>query len=248
MTKGLLEEYTELSSDAMANLEERIEELSMKLELLHSEKGHSSTEGLRLVEEKQATEQKASLEQCLTICLKLIDHIHAIRPIAGPDREGGLSADVTKESSMNVPRMMNDTLDVCTQNLNETAERIREIAGENRTKAEIAEANLIQQLGGAQECLEILKRSKEERVNIFDNIDAAEDSRLIIVSTIGDLIKGTNIKMGARVGNLMGQLSDESLQKVVEKFSPPGPGKADSVSADTATYPFVQRYGSGQRL
>lgn len=226
-------------------MEERIEELSIKLDLLRSENHHSSSGGLYLTDEKQALEQKASLEQCLSICLKLIDHIQSVRPVVHSDDESPLSLGIAREASMSVPRMMDDTLNVCAQSLSNTAQHIRDIADEDQTKAEIDEAKIIQQLGGAQKCLEYIKKSEQERVNIFEKIDAAEDSRTIIVSTIGDLIRGTDIKIGARAGNIMGQMSDESLQRVTENFSPPGSSRSESARTARA---FESKWGSGQKV
>ncbi|KAJ4984186.1 hypothetical protein SVAN01_10294 [Stagonosporopsis vannaccii] len=245
VTKGLLEEYIQLSNKATVNLEERIEELSIKLDLLRSENRNPASSGLYLSDEKQTLEQKASLEQCLSICLKLIDHIQSVRSFVHSDDETLSSSGVGRESSMSVPRLMDDTLDVCTQSLSSTAQHIRDIAEEDQTKAEMNEADIIRQLGGARKCLEFMRKSEQERVNIFEKIEAAEDSRTIIVSTIGDLIRGTDINIGARGGNIMGQMSDESLQRVVENFSPPGPSRSESASSAKT---FEHRYGHGQRI
>lgn len=247
VTKGLLEEYIELSNKATVNLEERIEELSIKLDLLRSGDRPSYSDGLYLPGEKQTLEQKASLEQCLSICLKLIDHIESVRPgVCSPD-ENPLASGVVVEAKMSVPRMMDDTLDACTQSLNRTAQHIQHIAKDDQAKAEKDEAEIIQQLGGTRKCLEYMRQSERERVNIFEKIDAAEDSRTIMVSTIGDLIRGIDVKFGARAGSVMGQLSDESLQKIVENFSPPEPSKSDTANPARKTS-FEHRYGSGQRV
>lgn len=229
------------------NLEERIEELSIKLDLIRSENRHASRDGLYLTDEKQTLEQKTSLEQCLSICLKLIDHIRSVRPTVRSEDEIASSSGVAREASMSVPRMMDDTLNMCTQSLSNTAQHIRDIAEEDQTQAEMDEADIIRQLGGHRKCLEFMRKSKQERVNIFEKIDAAEDSRTIIVSTIGDLIRGTDIKIGARAGNFMGQMSDESLQRLGENFSPPDPSRSESASSTRGTS-FEYRYGSGQKM
>jgi hypothetical protein len=183
----------------------------------------------------------------LTICLKLVDHIESIRPGICSDVKNTTSSGVVREANMSVPRMMDDTLDVCTQSLNRTAQHIQDIAKEDQAKVEMDEAEIIRQLGGTRKCLEYMRKSEKERVNIFEKIDAAEDSRTIMVSTIGDLIRGTDVKFGARAGSVMGQLSDESLQRIVENFSPPDPSRSDKVNAGRDSS-FVHRYGSGQKI
>jgi hypothetical protein len=183
----------------------------------------------------------------LSICLKLIDHIESVRPGVCSDGENTVSSGVVREANMSIPRMMDDTLDACTQSLNRTAQHIQDIAKEDQAKAEMDEAEIIRQLGGTRKCLEYMRKSEQERVNIFEKIDAAEDSRTIMVSTIGDLIRGTDVKFGPRAGSVMGQLSDESLQRIVENFSPPEPSRSDTASAARNTS-FVHRYGSGQKI
>jgi hypothetical protein len=228
-------------------LEERIEELSVKLELLHSEKSFPSTEGTLLTEERQTIDQKTSLERCLSICLKLIDHIQVVGSAVWLDSKEETTGS-TKDASMSVPRMTNDALDACTQSLSNTAQHIRDIADEDQSKVEMDEAELIRQLGGTQRCLEILKKSERDRVNIFEKIDQSEDSRTMIVSTIGDLIRGTDIKVGARAISVMGQMSNESLQSGVEKFTSSLQIRSDSSAADRSNCVFMQRHGSGRTM
>ncbi|KAH6629795.1 hypothetical protein C7974DRAFT_413554 [Boeremia exigua] len=247
ITKGLLEQYTELSKTATANLEERIEELSAKLELLHSsEKNSSLVEDTHLAEEQQALDQKTSLEQCLSICLKLIEHIHTIRPVAFPDGLQGMDAAV-KDQGMSVPRMTNDALNVCTQSLRNTAQHIRDIADEDRSKAEMNEAEVLEQLGGVRKCLEIVRQSEQNRVNIFEKIVQSEDSRVAMVSTIGDLVRGSDINIGPGAISLMGQMSDESLQMGVGTFT----SSLTSRSTRPATerpFAFEKKHGSGRTM
>jgi hypothetical protein len=247
VTKELLEEYTEFSKTATANLEERIEELSVKLELLHSEKSLPSVEGMHLAEEQQALDQKTSLEQCLSICLKLIEHIRTVRPVAYPDGVQVLG-DTIKDPGMNVPRMTNAALDLCTQSLRNTAQHIQDIAEEDRSKAEMNEAEILEQLGGVRKCLEIVRQSEQNRVNIFEKFVQSEDSRVAMVSTIGDLVKGSNINIGPGAISLMGQMSDESLQKGIEIFTSSLSSRSTRPAAERPSFAFEKKHGSGRTM
>ena len=242
----MLEEYTKYSKTAAANLEERIEELSVKLELLHSEKSPSAVEGTHLAEEEQAMDQKASLEQCLSICLRLIDHIRTFRPSAGLDGIEGIDESV-KDLGLSVPRMTNDALDVCTQSLRKTAQHIQDISDEDRSKADMDEAEILEQLGGTRNCLEFVRQSEQNRVNIFEKIVQSEDSRVAMVSTIGDLVRGTDINIGPRAISLMGQMSDESLQKGVETFTSSLHSRSERPTAGKP-FAFETKHGSGRTM
>jgi hypothetical protein len=219
----------------------------MKLELLHSEQGSPLIEGMRPDEERHTLDQKTSLEQCLSICTKLIEHIQTVRPTACLDSDRATN-DATKDSSTSIPRMTNDALNVCTQSLSSTAQHIRDIADEDHAKTEMNEAELLRQLGGAQRCLEILRQSERNRVNVFENIEQSEDSQVAMVSTVGDLIRGTDIRIGPRAISLMGQMSDESLQFGVGNFTSSLQTKPNRLAADRPIAAFEQKHGSGRTI
>lgn len=247
VTKELLEEYTEFSKTATANLEERIEELTIKLELLHSEKSSTLMADTHLAEERQATDQKTSLEQCLSVCLKLIEHIRTVRPAAGSDGERAAD-DTAKDSESSVPRLTNDALDVCTQNLRTTARHIQDIATKDKSQAEMAETEILERLGGAKRCLEIFKQSEQNRVNIFEKVVQSENSRVAMVSTIGDLVRGTDINIGSGAISLLGQMSDESLQKGIDTFTASLSSRSTGSSGDKSSSVFAKKHGSGRTM
>jgi hypothetical protein len=61
-------------------------------------------------------------------------------------------------------------------------------------------------------CAEASVQAGQDRTNIFEDVSMTDDGRQAIVSTIGDLISAKRITAGARSMQLMGQMSDESLQ------------------------------------
>jgi hypothetical protein len=61
-------------------------------------------------------------------------------------------------------------------------------------------------------CAEASVRAGQDRTNIFEDVSMADDGQQAIVLTIGDLISAKRITAGARSMQLMGQMSDESLQ------------------------------------
>jgi hypothetical protein len=130
--------------------------------------------------------------------------------------------------------------------LRDTPQHIRNIGDVDQTKIDMDEAKLLQQLGGIRTCLEILKKSELDRVNVFENIDKSEDSGVIMVLTTRDAIRGTNITIGARAISLMGQKGDESLQKGVKSFCLSVQSTLHNMAGQMSTRAFEQRHGSGQ--
>ena len=234
-----------MTKKAASNLEEQIEELSAKLDLLNSEQHHPPN-GLST---KQTLDQKASLEQCLSVCQQLLDHITNIKPLVPQVLE-----DATKTSSLQdtvedievlVPRITANAIDICSQSLNTTARYIQDLQEGNQSKYRSNAAQVMKELNTAQKSLEIVKEAQQHRVNTFESIDTAEDCRQVIVSTIGDLIKANGLAIGARTVNVMGQMNDESLQRITDNFRLPTPEKSPSPETEAA---FENKHGFGHTI
>lgn len=252
-TKKLVEEYTEMTKMTVSDLEEQIEEISARLELLRSDQQRpscdiDSTQSRgESITAKQTLAQKASLEQCLSVCQQVLIHIDKIKPSIFENTRDDLGTENTRdfveEVTMLAPRITVNALEICSQNLQATVTHLRDLRGGSRLKSKSDEARAIQQLESAQKCLDIVKDAQQHRVNIFENVDIAEDSRQFIVSTIGELIKATGLTVGARSVNVMGQMNDESLQKLADSFTSTTPNR---LSSSEASVTFEKRYGYGK--
>lgn len=127
VTKQLLEKYTEMTQDTTSDLEDQITELSQKLVAIRSQNApsvptdpyHQSRQ--QPVVTKQTLEQKASLEQCLVVCGRLLDHVEVARRTIPHDATSMTST--AKEnhapSDMNslAPRLTTDALQMCIYNI-----------------------------------------------------------------------------------------------------------------------------------
>jgi len=87
-----------------------------------------------------------------------------------------------------------------------------EISSEQATEQE----RIQEEIDSIKKCLAICAEASvqagQDRTNIFEDVSMTDDGRQAIVSTIGDLISAKRITAGARSMQLMGQMSDESLQ------------------------------------
>ncbi|KAF2802726.1 uncharacterized protein BDZ99DRAFT_468700 [Mytilinidion resinicola] len=84
---------------------------------------------------------------------------------------------------------------------------------------EIAEKRRIsEETESVKECLAICnhaaKHIDEARTNVFEDVSAAEDAHQVIVSTFGDLISAKRVTAGVRATQLLGQMSDATLQQL----------------------------------
>jgi hypothetical protein len=83
--------------------------------------------------------------------------------------------------------------------------------------------------------------------NIFTNVHSGDDSRLLIVSTTGVVIHATDVSTGARTSHGMGQMSDASIQKILESVSPPTIGQGHRRAQQDNTS-WQEQYGNGHNL
>jgi hypothetical protein len=71
--------------------------------------------------------------------------------------------------------------------------------------------------GSLSLCNSAEKQEKEIRRNYFEDVISGDDGKQIIVSTLKELISAKRIKTGNRSVQIMGQMSDESLQHLGAK-------------------------------
>jgi Fungal N-terminal domain of STAND proteins len=245
ITKQLLEEYSEMTKDATADLEEQISELNTKLEHFKSSSCRLENQsGDNLDDFKQVQEKKNSLEQCVVVCRQLLDHIEDVKLSVLERDAGQIMSGIAQDADLLAPRLTVDALKICTQSLNVTQQQLRDLQSGDRSTNGSDEVHVLQELNSTRRCLDLVERARY-RVNTFENINIAEDSFSTAVSTMGDLIKARGLTIGARSVNIMGQMNDESLQKVSYNFRQPVPEK--SVPTES-TAKFEERHGFGQTI
>lgn len=254
-TKQLIEQYTEMIKNTTTNLEEQIVVLSTKLEILQprqtTDSPSSSTpqtsEMIRMA--KDVLDQRTSLEQCLSVCNQLLEKIEELKPAIS---ETGTGSQETPEVHGRIPdqfgpRITSDALRICAYNLNATMQHLHDLQNGDKSIGESTKAGVIQHLESARQCLDVIGKAQMHRQSIYENVDLAEDSFQTVVSTMGDLIKASGLTIGARSVNIMGQMSDESLQKLGNSWT-------NSLSQSPPTGPteprtaFEKKHGSGYKV
>lgn len=241
-----------MTRDTTSDLEDQIVELSERLEVLQGESAAISSTGSSRhgqqepVAAKQTLDQKASLEQCLVVCRQLLDHVEVARRSI-PQETSSVATeddhDATTQTDGLAPRLTADALQMCTHNINTAAQHLQDLLGTRKTPVEPEASRIMQQLDSARRCLDIVgKAQQQHRVNVFEDIDIGDDSFQTVVSTIGDLIRAKGLKIGVRSVNIMGQMQDESLQKITSNLHA---NAAEQLSTKGADVTFEKRHGFG---
>lgn len=100
----------------------------------------------------------------------------------------------------------------------------------------------MQQLDSARQWLDVVGKAQQHRTNVFEDVDTGDDSFQTVVSTMGDLIRARGLKIGVRSVNIMGQMQDETLQKITNEWRTRVP---EGVPMDDADVAFEKRHGFG---
>lgn len=189
-----------------------------------------------MVERKQIQEERDSAEQCLNICAQVCTHIDqaqlskVFKDVSTPP--DGRWARLGTPSSHDSARLLTaESLKICTKTMEDSSNwlkghlqnldnRLASLPAQSPqiSSEQAAEQERIQEeIDSIKQCLAIYAEASvqagQDRTNIFEDVSMTDDGRQAIVSTIGDLISAKRITAGARSMQLMGQMSDESLQQ-----------------------------------
>lgn len=191
-------------------------------------------------------EEKESILKCLEICKDVSSHIDTIQ---SRNDENDFNAAPAVAAWPDAAR----SLVGCRQNREVQLQALRRKLMEQAThlSMETEQARrreLIEEVESLRKGLEICnnayKEADQNRTNVFEDVSAGEDCSQIIASTVGEPILARNIKTGARSIQILGQMSDVTIQQATNrstKYDHPRPLEHRSGS-------FEGRYGTGRDL
>lgn len=272
LTAENIEAYNDLVNTTKAGLEDRLQTIDEKLELIlgHSvEESGSDVSELRLIKE-----ERSSTEKCLQICAQLSDHISQIQ-LAAKSSDG--SSD-TADSETSPEKITHEGLQECKNSLARTALKLEGYEKDlfnrlmDKSKTAITSEDERADLARVREeweatrqgmdiCSKALDQLKDS-VSVIDNY-ATGDAVQFMVSTKEKTIHGTNRGLGWRTRQVGGHLSDDTLRHIVQMLGgvniPSSAHEASSSRNSDQTVPgedtrgkpdsrFKDQYGKGFKL
>ncbi|RVD82370.1 uncharacterized protein DFL_006796 [Arthrobotrys flagrans] len=264
VTAGLLSEYKTMIEKTTSELEDQLEEINMKLERLADRRMQNLPDAGshgQLVEKDKGTieEDKKSIEQCLGICVQVLDHIDQLQVVPSLRISSDSSAVNTSSTTYLARQVTTDALNGCKTELVNTASVLQKQLNDIQRRL-TAVSNNPESLGstGAEEiesikqCLAICSQASEQvkqnRVNVFEDIKTSDDGEQIVVATLGDLISAKRVTSGSRSIQWLGQMSDASLQHLADKRVSVSPPQAQRQQDEKKTLKFEGRHGTGHKL
>lgn len=228
------------------------------------------------VQPSEIAEERASIEDCLRICERISKHIDEVREesfvVQGNPQQNGQNG-VTIRRVGQADRITSQSLDdaqigirytsaTLRARLQEVNHRLAKISRQPPTDGDPSTgakgtAMAEEDLDSIRQCLSICQEATEQamsdRINVFGDVSLDDESDQVVVSTFGDLISAKNIKAGIRSKQLLGQMSDASLQHISTEYAVrhnelARSGQNRSAKADNSRTQFAGRYGQGQTL
>lgn len=266
VTADLLNEYKDMIKNTAADLEELLQGIDERINSKISRiPENSAINTYSEDEEHNVEEERASIAQCLRICEEVSMHINevqaknlAVTPILAGEQHTGV-----KLGGITLARLTtSNTLDDCKRGLGVTSSqlktqlddlnnRIAKLSQRDETVEEHApgKQSMKDELESIKQCLAICTQATEqvakERINVFEDVEMADDGQQVIVATLGDLISAKRITVGARSSQWLGQMSDASLQQLSRNRN------EDRVISDRdpeSGAQFQGRHGAGRTL
>jgi len=260
VTADLLREYKDVIDETALRLEMHLQKISDQLDSSVTRSDEAS--GEEQEERQNMQDEKESTEQCLEICAEFLDHIERVqKDIAtniSPASEPGQVHIATTSSRVKPRKIIVNTLDDLTWRLESTKallEKISKVTPKNGAgsseEQNVTQKDLEEEIEGINKSLEVCADANETAnsrgVHLFDKVSMEDDGLQVIVATMGDLLRVSDIKAGDRSAQIFGQMNDESLQKLSGDHV--SASKERATDARFASDPhFGAKYGAGVRL
>ncbi|KAE8381498.1 hypothetical protein BDV26DRAFT_78010 [Aspergillus bertholletiae] len=265
VTVNVVEEYKQMIAEATSDLQEHLQGINERVKSIE-ETGHVQQSDIDL---SVVREEKESTEQCLAICIQVSGYIEGAQKSLPQDNHNVPMLTVKpaseKESDPQKAYRATDAMLTDFRNklsLNSHALQAR-LSALDRQLKDCSEIGVLNSQGTSRldlireerdsiaQCLNICADASNiagtARTNVFENVESADDSHQLVVSTIGDLISAKHIITGSRSVQWLGQISDDTLQKLSHDQS--GRSREQEKSAvQTERDGFNGRYGTGYQL
>ncbi|KAJ0413235.1 hypothetical protein BJY00DRAFT_306460 [Aspergillus carlsbadensis] len=240
VTRQVLQDYKDMIQNTTTDLQERLNEIEDKLKsgrLSDKPSAEINREELQRIEE-----ERQSTKLCLEICKQVSGFIelHQLKRDNGAGQAASSPHDHKTQAKANIGiarQIAQNSLTSCLQNVNAASARLQEhlknLEASLQTTSDPPVSRQItcelQKIKEEREtishcltiCSDASSLSESSRVNIFEDVTSMDDTKQVLVSTIGDLLNAKRITTGMRSLQLIGQMSDETIQHLSSQHNFP---------------------------
>ncbi|KAL4993359.1 hypothetical protein BDV10DRAFT_179361 [Aspergillus recurvatus] len=265
VTRQVLQDYKDLIQNTTADLQERLDEIEEKLK--SSSLPDERNAGINREELQRIEEERQSTTLCLEICKQVSGYLELYQFTRDDGAAQAASSppdNKTQEHTKNsiARQIAQDSLTSCLQNMNAASARLQQhlsqLEASLQTTSDPPVSDQVtwelQKIKEEKEtishcltiCSDASSLSESTRVNVFEEVTSMDDAKQVLVSTIGDLLNAKKITTGMRSLQLIGQMSDETVQHLSSRHNSPGEKVVGIEQNDRDD--FKNRYGTGRPL
>lgn len=267
VTAVALQEYKDLITRTMSDLEERFDELNERLASVPERSRRALPEPDETRNELQ--EERDATSQCISFCESVSSYIEQARPIILRDTTSSTSSalvSVTTLQGLISSRLVTNeavikcqfTLDDAKKQLQQRLDSLEIQMGSESSNAVSApretdpeQQEILDERESFAQSLSIVKEANEKaqkkEMNLYEDVESKDDSTQIIVSTVEQLITARRIKAGANALQMFGQVSNETVQVYAPRRSTQ-PVTTNAEVGSPGEGKFETRYGVGNTL
>ncbi|KAL7914979.1 hypothetical protein GGI35DRAFT_165274 [Trichoderma velutinum] len=249
VTREALDGYHEMIRDTTVDLQAHLQDIDDKLASIMSQPQHdpdsAADESIKRMEE-----EKESTRQCILICESARSHLQGLqdgfRPLgARPDDSHAKTAVALSDARDRMVFMITD-LQARLVALSEQSLSTKVVQPQQLEEDRL---RLLKEIDTARQCLEVCNlaadQASRQRVHVFDDVSADDNSCQAIVSTVGDLLNVKNVRVGHYSTQWLGSMTDASLQQLSTDRAA---SYSSSLVINEDDPAFRGKYGSGRKL
>lgn len=237
MTERVLREYNEMVQDTAYDLDMHLQRIDEKLALLTAQDDSASDVSIDLEDEREVT------KQCLRICEDAKSFIESLT-----QRESAVLQEVPRnvtsddvEKRFEAQLLTRQTLDENRAGFTDIISRLQArlnslITNGNRSSEE--RLALQEDIQISRQCLEVCNMASEvsrQKIYRIGEVVADGDSDQVVVTTLADLFDIKKALSKGTSAQLVGSMTDESLQNLTDKRYSSRFGAVDSKSTEVVT-------------
>lgn len=249
MTREALDQYNEMIRETTADLDAHLQSIDDKLAAMadHPRSEPDPNAGLIV---KRMEEERQSAQQCILICESARSHIQSLQDNLQP-----LDAESNQDRRQTAVAL-SKARDGMVRMITDLQKRLVDLSAKSLTTGVSLRSNeveqdrvrLLKEIDMAKQCLEVCNmaadQASRQRVHVFGDVSAEDNSQQIIVSTVGDLLNAKNVKVGNFSSQWLGSMTDDSLQQL----SLDRTAQYANINAREGDPSFGGKYGSGYKL
>jgi len=217
LSHEVLERYSEMIKDTTYNLQIHLQRVDEKLASIAADSTDNPGTNVDLQDEREVT------RQCLRICQDAMSYLENLQ-----DRQPS-SPQVAAPRNAGTVRNLFDAEVMTRQTLNESRDRIVATMGRLQgrldslissegSEHESQRSRLQEDIYISKQCLEVCKAASDrvsyQKIHIIGEVRADDDTDQVVITTLADLFDVGKVLAKSRSAQLVGSMSDESLQKV----------------------------------